>query len=58
MELEGSDMGVRISGSRVRNKRGFFVLGKNNLLWLFSTFSIFQQSLRVGHENLGSNFIL
>jgi hypothetical protein len=51
-------MGVRISGSRVRNKRGFFVLGKNNLLGLFSTFSSFQRSLRVGHENLGLNFIL
>jgi hypothetical protein len=51
-------MGVRISGSRKRNKRGFFVLGKNNLLGLFSTLSIFQPSGRVGHENLGLDFIL
>jgi hypothetical protein len=46
-------MGVRTSGSRERNKRVFFVPGKNNMLGLFSTFSIFQPSLRVGHENLG-----
>jgi hypothetical protein len=58
MDLEESGRGVRINGSRVRNKRGFFVLGKKNVLGLFCTFSIFQPSLRAGHENLGTNFIL
>jgi hypothetical protein len=53
-----SDMGVRINGSRERNKRGFFVLGKNNLLGLFITCISIQPSLMEGHENLGSNFIL
>jgi hypothetical protein len=42
-----------ISGSRARNKRGGFVLGKKNLLGFFGMFSSFQPSLRVGHENLG-----
>jgi hypothetical protein len=58
LDLEGSNRGVRISGSRVRNKRGFFVLGKNNLLGLFSMLSSFQPSWREGHENLGLYFIL
>jgi hypothetical protein len=58
MDLEGSDRGVRISGSRARNKRGFLVLGKNNLMCLFSTLSSFQPSWRVAHENMGSDFIL
>jgi len=58
LDLEGSGREVRISGSRARNKRGIFVLGKNNLLGLFGTFSSFQPSLRAGHENLGSYFIL
>jgi len=58
MDLEGSERRVRISGSRVRNKRGYFVLGENSLLGLFSTCSRFQPRMRVGHENLGSYFIL
>jgi hypothetical protein len=58
MDLEGSGRGVRISGSRERNKRGFFVLGKNNLLGFFGMFSSFLPSIRAGHENLGSDFML
>jgi hypothetical protein len=58
MDLEGGQGGVRISGVRERNKRGFFVLGKNNLLGFFSMFSSFQLCLRAGHENLGLDFIL
>jgi hypothetical protein len=58
MDLEGSNKGVRINRSRVRNKRGLFVLGENNLLGLFSMLSIFEPSGRAGYENLGSNFIL
>jgi len=58
MDLEGTDRGVSICGSRARNKSGFFVLGKNNLLGLFSMLSSFQPSWRAGHENLGSDFIL
>jgi len=53
LNLEGSGRGVRISGLRERNKRGFFVLEKKNLLGFFDTFSSFQPSLRAGHENLG-----
>jgi hypothetical protein len=35
-----------------------FVLGENNMFFFFGTFSIFQPSLRVRHEDMGSNFIL
>jgi hypothetical protein len=58
MDLEGSNKRVRIRGSRERNKRVFFFLGKNNLLGLFIMLSSFQPSGRVVHENLGLDFIL
>jgi hypothetical protein len=58
MDLEGSGEGVRISGSRERNKRGFFCSGKKQLVGIFCMFNSFQPSLRAGHENLGSDFIL
>jgi hypothetical protein len=48
----------RIGRSRERKKRGFLVLGKNNLLCFFGMFSSFQPSLGVSHEDLGSDFIL
>jgi hypothetical protein len=58
MDLEGSGKGGRIGGSRERKKRGFFVLGKNNLLGFFGTFSSFQIHLSEIHEDLVLDLIL
>jgi hypothetical protein len=58
MDLERGGMRGRIGRSRKRKKRGFSVLGKDNLLCLFSTFSSFQPSMGAIHEDLGMDFIL
>jgi hypothetical protein len=39
--------------SREGNKRGFFVLGKEKMFFFFGSFSSFQPSLGVSHEELG-----
>jgi hypothetical protein len=47
-----------IGRSREMKKKEFSVLGKKNLLCFFGVFCRFQRSLRMIHDDLGSNFIL
>jgi hypothetical protein len=42
----------------VRNKGGFSVLKRYNLLFLFSSFSSLHPTLRPSHEDMGMNLIL
>jgi hypothetical protein len=58
MDLERFFLRGKIGGSRVGNKRGFLVLGKDKLLCFFDVFSSFQPSLGMSHEGLGLDFIL
>jgi hypothetical protein len=57
LDLEGSGRRGKIGGFRVRRKGGFVGLGGYNLLGFLGSLSIFQPSLGVFHENMGTNFI-
>jgi hypothetical protein len=48
----------RMGGSSARNKGGFMFLCRDNPLGFLGLLSSFQPSLRVSHEDLGSDFIL
>jgi len=51
-------MGGRIDRLRARKKRGFPVMGKNNLLCFLGMLSSFEPHMGASHEDLGSDFIL
>jgi hypothetical protein len=42
----------------VRNKGGFLVLRRDNLLCFLSSFSSLHPTLRLSHEDMGMNLIL
>jgi hypothetical protein len=54
LDLERSGLRGRGGGFRVRNKSVFYVLGKDDLLCLFGTFSYFQPHLGMNHYDLES----
>jgi hypothetical protein len=58
MDLERVGIRGRIGRVRERKKRGFLVLGKNNLLCFLCMLSCFHPNLGASHEDLGSYFIL
>jgi hypothetical protein len=58
MYLERGGMRGNIGRSRVGDKIGFSIMGKENILCFFGPFTIFQPILGKIHEDLGSNFIL
>jgi hypothetical protein len=47
-----------MGGSRDKNKGGFYVFGRENVLFIFGAFSRFQPSPGVRQEELGIDLIL